>query len=165
MDGSETPASEGTPMTRIRFFLALASIVSLALPAFAGLWDDVKAGVQSAREIVDDVGATQDEAKEAVGDAKGIAEETSEDIGSAVPESEAKSGPPPPPSAKAPPPPSARTWQIDLGGGETRTVAQNELAQMIASGEVGADTFVWTDELGDWTAAGKVPALSAYFTK
>ena len=153
-------------MTRIRFFLTLAATVSLALPAFAGLWDDVKAGVESAREIVDDVGETKDEAKEAVGDAKGIAEETSEDIGSAVPESEAKSGPPPPPSAKAPPPPpSARTWQVDLGGGETRTVGQSELAKMIASGEVGADTFVWTEDLGSWTAAGKVPALSAYFAK
>jgi hypothetical protein len=151
------------PRFRPAFLLGAISLV--AAPLHAGLWDDVKEGVQSAREIVDDVGSTRGEAKKAVGDAKEMAEETSDDIGSALPEQEAKSGAPPPPSASAPPPPSARQWQIDIGGGQTRTVAENDLAQMIRSGEVGRDTFVWSDALGSWTAAGKVSALAPYFPK
>jgi hypothetical protein len=156
--------SEVNPMTISKALLWAGALVFLAAPLHAGIWDDLKEGVDSARDIIDDVDETRGTAKDAVGDAKGIAEETSEDIGSAVPEPEA--GAPPPPSAvSAPPPPSAREWRIDVGGGQTRTVGQGELAEMIRTGEVGRDTFVWTQDLGDWTAAGEVSSLAAYFSE
>jgi hypothetical protein len=62
-----------------------------------------------------------------------------------------------------PPPPSATEWHIDLGNGQTRRVNQSELTGLIQSGQVHADTPVFTSALGSWQPAGQVPALKSYF--
>ena len=61
-------------------------------------------------------------------------------------------------------------WQFtkgihDLGNGQTRRVSQSELAGLIQSGQVAAETPVYTESLGAWKPAGEVPALHGYFAR
>jgi hypothetical protein len=159
--------------------LVALPLILAASAAPAGLWDDVKSAVSDARETVDDVKSTRDEAKGTVEDAKGVVDDTSDDVDGVLPEKKKRSEPPPtpratpppppsaspPPSAPPPPPPSARKWHVDTGGGQTREVSETELVKMIRSGDVGPDTYVYADSLGEWTAAGEVSALMRYFPK
>ena len=162
-------------MRILRAVLAALLLIFSASPVAAGLWDDLKGAVNDASEVVDDVKGTRDEAKGTVEDAKGIVNDTSDDVGGVLPEREkpterppapgASPTPPPPPSASPPPPPSARKWHVDTGDGQTREVGEPELAKMIRGGRVGPGTYVYAASLGEWTAAGEVPALKRYFDK
>jgi hypothetical protein len=150
--------------------MRLASVVlclglALAAPATAGVLDDLKSSATSVRDTIKDVKSTKDETKGIVTDADDLADETKGEVESVTPKPAAP--PPPPPSASAPPPPppppSATEWHIDLGGGQTRRVNQSELTNLIQSGQVHAETPVFTSALGSWQPAGQVPALKGYF--
>src|SRR5262249_35984364 len=139
--------------------------VLAAAPLSAGVLDDLKASASSVRNTIGDVKDTKDEGKGVVTDAKDLADETKKDVQSVVPPPPPSAAPPPPPSAVAapPPPPSATQWHIDLGNGQTRQVNQTELSGLIASGQVRADTPVYTAAQGAWQPAGQVPALKPLF--
>jgi hypothetical protein len=150
-------------------------VLALAGPLQAGVLDDIKSGASSVRDSIRDVKSTKDESKGVVTDANDLADETAQDVKSALPETPpaepaqpaAGAAPPPPPSAVAapPPPPSATQWHIDMGAGQTRAVNQSELAELIRSGQVSAQTPVFTASLGAWKPAGEVPALASYFAR
>ena len=139
--------------------------LALAAPATAGVLEDLKSSATSVRDTIKDVKSTKDETKGIVTDADDLADETKGEVESVTPKPAAP--PPPPPSAAAPPPPppppSATEWHIDLGGGQTRRVNQSELTNLIQSGQVHAETPVFTSALGSWQPAGQVPALKGYF--
>jgi len=149
------------PVRMFQAGLVVLTLIFAASPVPAGVWDDLKRAVGDASDTVDDVKSTRDEAKGTVEDAQGVVNDTSDDVEDALPEREKPSeaprapsaSPPPPPSAAPPPPPSARE------------VSETELAKMIRSGRVGADTHVYTTSLGEWTVASEVPALKRYFSK
>jgi len=161
------------PVRMFQAGLVVLTLIFAASPVPAGVWDDLKRAVGDASDTVDDVKSTRDEAKGTVEDAQGVVNDTSDDVEDALPEREKPSeaprapsaSPPPPPSAAPPPPPSARKWHVDTGDGQTREVSETELAKMIRSGRVGADTHVYTTSLGEWTVASEVPALKRYFSK
>ncbi|HVH17966.1 MAG TPA: DUF4339 domain-containing protein [Myxococcota bacterium] len=151
-------------------------VLALAGPLQAGVLDDIKSGASSVRDSIQDVKSTKDETKGVVTDADDLADETANDVKSALPDTQpaepaqpaaGAAAPPPPPSAVAapPPPPSATQWHIDLGAGQTRAVNQSELAGLIRSGQVSAQTPVFTESLGAWKPAGEVPALASYFAR
>jgi hypothetical protein len=150
-------------------------VLALAGSLHAGVLDDIKSGASSVRDSIRDVKSTKDESKGVVQDAGDLADETAEDVKGALPEKSAEpaqpasgaAAPPPPPSAVAapPPPPSATQWHIDLGAGQTRAVNQTQLGELIRTGQVGAQTPVFTESLGAWKPAGEVPALAGFFTR
>ncbi|MCA8995261.1 MAG: DUF4339 domain-containing protein, partial [Planctomycetaceae bacterium] len=67
------------------------------------------------------------------------------------------------PGMQAPPPPPQLVWHIAVGGQTQGPFDQTQLAQGIQSGQVTRETLVWNPGLGNWTAAGQVPQLGAYF--
>jgi hypothetical protein len=141
-------------------------VVLLAAPVAAGVLDDLKSSATAVRDTIGDVKDTRDEGKGAVDDAKDLATDTKKDVEKVTPKAPPPppSAPPPPPSAAAPPPPpSATQWHIDLGNGQTRQVNQSELSGLIQSGQVRADTPVYTSAQGGWQPAGQVPALKPLF--
>jgi len=150
-------------------------LLALAVPLQAGVLDDIKSGASGVRGSINDVKQTKDETKGVVTDADDLATDTANDVKSALPEKPAEqatpstgtAAPPPPPSAVSapPPPPSATQWHIDLGAGQTRAVNQTELAELIRTGQVSAQTPVFTQTLGAWKPAGEVPALASYFAR
>lgn len=153
--------------TRIACWLVVALCFGSA-PAMAGIWDDLKEGVDAAGDLVKDVRETRDDAKGTYDEGKGVVTDTRDEVDAALPED----APPPPPSASKPadpgvaappPPPSARQWFLDDGKGGTRNVSEAHLVQLIRSGAVDATTPVYGNGLEAWTAAGEVPALASHF--
>ena len=65
-------------------------------------------------------------------------------------------------AAAAPPPPPA-AWHVAVGGATQGPFAIAQLASGVASGEITAETLVWTAGMQGWVAAGTVPALAALF--
>ncbi|MGO9703080.1 MAG: DUF4339 domain-containing protein [Xanthobacteraceae bacterium] len=52
-----------------------------------------------------------------------------------------------------------RQWYTAIGGQQAGPYSDQRLGEMIASGMVRADTFVWCNGMTDWAAAGDVPGL------
>lgn len=52
-------------------------------------------------------------------------------------------------------------WFYSDNGEQRGPVGLDRLTQMLASGELGADTHVWTESLSDWTRASDVAQLGA----
>ena len=64
--------------------------------------------------------------------------------------------------AAAPPPPPA-AWHVAVAGATQGPFAMAQLASGVASGEITAETMVWTAGMQGWAPAGTVPALAALF--
>lgn len=65
---------------------------------------------------------------------------------------------------QAPPPPAPPTaWHMAVNGQTMGPYSIQQMAQGIASGEVRADTTVWTAGMEGWIPAGQVPQLAGYF--
>ncbi len=70
------------------------------------------------------------------------------------------------PAAPVPPPPPAEAqWHLAKDGQTSGPYGQAALAKMIASGQITADSHVWTAGQDGWKRAGEVAALSALFAQ
>ena len=71
----------------------------------------------------------------------------------------------PAPSAPAapPPPPDAVAFHVSKSGQSTGPFGLDALRQQAASGDLTRETFVWSERLGEWKAAGEVDALRGVF--
>ncbi len=63
----------------------------------------------------------------------------------------------------APPPPIAAAWHVTVNGETRGPFSAQQMAAGISSGEVTADTLVWSNGMSSWQAAGHVPQLSTTF--
>ncbi len=53
------------------------------------------------------------------------------------------------------------TWRYKRNDGEEQTASEGEIQDMLAKGELPADTPVWADYLGQWTPASQIAAFAA----
>jgi hypothetical protein len=67
------------------------------------------------------------------------------------------------PSPQTPPPPPVTRWHIAQNGQTLGPFTPEQMSQGIASGELRADTLVWSAGMANWTAAGQVPVLASLF--
>lgn len=65
--------------------------------------------------------------------------------------------------APPPPPPGAVAWHVAVNGQTRGPFTPQQMAAGISSGEVQADTMVWSQGMAAWQAASQVPELSASF--
>ena len=70
------------------------------------------------------------------------------------------SAPPAPPGAVAP---AAAAWHVAVGGQTKGPYSIQQLVAGITSGEVKADTMVWSAGMPSWTRADQVTQLATYF--
>ncbi len=64
----------------------------------------------------------------------------------------------------APPtPPPQALWHIAVNGQTQGPLNDQQIHQAIQTGQVTANTLVWSPVLGNWTAAGQVPQLAGHF--
>lgn len=70
------------------------------------------------------------------------------------------SAPPPPPAAAAT---TASPWHVAVGGQTKGPYSIQQLVAGITSGEVKADTMVWSAGMPSWTRADQVTQLATYF--
>ena len=63
----------------------------------------------------------------------------------------------------SPPPPPSIGWHIAVNGQAQGPFNEGQLARSIQSGQVLPSTLVWSPAIGNWTAAGQVPALNGLF--
>lgn len=68
----------------------------------------------------------------------------------------------PAPSAP-PPPPDAVAFHVSRSGQSAGPFGLDALRQQAASGDLTRETFVWSESLGEWKAAGEVAALRGVF--
>ena len=66
-------------------------------------------------------------------------------------------------SVMAPPPPPQNVWHVAVAGQSQGPFDDQQIAAGIQRGEVTPATNVWSPALGNWTPAGQVPQLAAYF--
>src|SRR5262249_10604681 len=67
--------------------------------------------------------------------------------------------------AAAPPPiPGAAAWHIAVNGQNQGPFTAQQIAQGIASSQVGRDTLVWSAGMSAWAPAGQVPQLATAFS-
>lgn len=66
-------------------------------------------------------------------------------------------------AAAPPPPPAAVAWHVAVDGKTNGPYTTEQIAAGITSGEVRADTMVWTAGIQSWTPASQVPQLTGYF--
>lgn len=57
---------------------------------------------------------------------------------------------------------STRQWHYERDGQSFGPIAEAVLLQMLRTGQINGQTLVWTQELGDWRAAGQVRAFKPY---
>ena len=65
--------------------------------------------------------------------------------------------------APPPPPPSAAAWHVAVNGQTRGPFSLQQLQAGLSSGEVTAETLVWTDGMPGWQAAGQIPQLTTTF--
>lgn len=65
--------------------------------------------------------------------------------------------------ATAAPPPPATVWHIAANGQSQGPYETQQLAQGIQSGQITAQTLIWSPSLGQWTPAGQVGQLAGLF--
>ena len=63
----------------------------------------------------------------------------------------------------APPPPPATAWHVAVNGQTRGPFTAQQIAAGISSGEVNAETMVWTSGMAGWQAAAQVPQLAMSF--
>ena len=74
--------------------------------------------------------------------------------GMAAPAGAASGGPPPPPVS---------TWHVAVNGQTQGPYTLEQIVAGISSGEINAQSMVWTAGMSGWTPAAEVGQLSAYF--
>lgn len=62
-----------------------------------------------------------------------------------------------------PPPPQATAWHVAVNGQTSGPFNDQQLAQKIAGGEIGAETTVWCAGMPGWLPAAQVPQLAVNF--
>jgi hypothetical protein len=72
---------------------------------------------------------------------------------------------PAPGGPAAPPAADATEWYAERDGQRVGPLPRTELATMVTSGQVTAQTLVWREGMGEWTPAGSVPELGEDFKK
>jgi len=83
--------------------------------------------------------------------------------GAYPPERDAGSSPPPLPAGMPQNSPTpAREWHYEIGGETRGPVTDRQLIALAKSGEVTAATLLWTEQLGDWKAAGQIKPLQPH---
>jgi membrane protease subunit (stomatin/prohibitin family) len=68
------------------------------------------------------------------------------------------------PGTAPPPVPGAAAWHIAVNGQQQGPFTAQQVAEGIAGGQISRDTLVWSNGMGEWTAAGQVPQLAGSFT-
>jgi len=63
----------------------------------------------------------------------------------------------------APPPPPVAAWHVATNGQTRGPFSPQQMTVGISSGEVTAETLVWTNGMSGWLAANQVPQLSTSF--
>lgn len=63
----------------------------------------------------------------------------------------------------APPPPPVSAWHIAVDGQTQGPFNPQQLAQGVSTGQITAETLVWTAGMAGWQAAGTVPQLASLF--
>ena len=61
------------------------------------------------------------------------------------------------------PPPAGNVWYVAVGGQTEGPFNDQQMIQGIQLEQIAAGTNVWNAALRNWTAAGRVPVLAAYF--
>jgi len=83
--------------------------------------------------------------------------------GAYPPDRDAPSNPPPLPAGVPQHSPTpAREWHYEIGGETHGPVTDRQLIALAKSGEVTAATLLWTEQLGDWKAAGQIKPLQPH---
>lgn len=68
------------------------------------------------------------------------------------------------PAMAAPPPlPTAQQWYFGINGQNVGPLTLEVARQLVAMGQLKADTLAWTTGMTSWTPAGQVPSLTALF--
>ena len=69
-------------------------------------------------------------------------------------------------SQMVPPPvqPAPRQWHYRMNGQTVGPIPEPRLLSMLQTGQINAETLVWTEDLGDWKTAGQIKALRAYLS-
>ncbi len=67
------------------------------------------------------------------------------------------------PGMAPPPPPQTTQWHVAVNGQTQGPFSPQQIATGFESGEVKADTMVWTNGMAGWMAAGQVPQLQSVF--
>ncbi len=62
-----------------------------------------------------------------------------------------------------PPPPPQAAWHVVVNGQTEGPFTDQQIAQGIASGQLGAATMVWSAGMPNWSPAGQTPQLTGYF--
>ena len=65
--------------------------------------------------------------------------------------------------ATPPPMPAAVMYYVAINGAQQGPFQAAQLQQMVASGQINAQTLVWAAGRAAWSAAGTVPALASFF--
>lgn len=66
--------------------------------------------------------------------------------------------------AMAPPPlPTAQQWYFGINGQNVGPLTLDVAKQLVAMGQLKADTLAWTTGMASWTPAGQVPSLAGLF--
>ncbi len=69
----------------------------------------------------------------------------------------------PPPQAPATQQTIVRNWFYAMNGQSLGPISENELGEYIRNRHVTAQTLVWTEQLGEWKAAGQIAHLQQWF--
>jgi hypothetical protein len=67
------------------------------------------------------------------------------------------------PQAGPPPVPGAVSYFVVVNGQQAGPFDLNTLKQMATQGQINKDSLVWKQGMGQWSAAGTQPDLSAVF--
>ncbi|QEG39652.1 SPFH domain-containing protein [Roseimaritima ulvae] len=67
------------------------------------------------------------------------------------------------PAATPPPPPAAVTWHVAVEGQTRGPFTMQQMAAGVSSGELRADSMVWTAGMPSWLSADQVPQLASLF--
>lgn len=68
------------------------------------------------------------------------------------------------PGGAPPPPPPAAAWHVAVNGQTQGPYSLPQITSGISSGEITAETMVWTNGMSGWLPAGQVSQLSASFS-
>ncbi|MBW2494233.1 MAG: SPFH domain-containing protein [Deltaproteobacteria bacterium] len=68
-----------------------------------------------------------------------------------------------PPAQSPPPPPPVQHWHLAVNGQTQGPFTAQQISDGIATGQVRADTLVWTAGMANWTAANQIPMFAAAF--
>ena len=68
------------------------------------------------------------------------------------------------PAAAGPPPLPTVVWHVAVGGVSKGPLSTEQVAALIASGDIKSDAMMWTAGMPAWTLASAVPQMASYFS-